>query len=104
MAAVPAPIRVFVFLGHGFGASWSRGELPGINEQLPYGYYHAADYRCVVKYSFDAKETRLTRFVRLSLRRLLGFDLWHAWRNRADLYDSGVVWTHTELEHLAALA
>ena len=104
MDSVPERIRVFVFLGHGFGASWSRGELPGINEQLPYGYYHAADHGCVVKYSFDAKESRVTRFLRLSMRRLVGFDLLHAWRNRHSLYDTDVVWTHTELEHLAVLA
>jgi glycosyltransferase involved in cell wall biosynthesis len=37
------------------------------------------------------------------MRRLLGFDLLHAWRNRRDLFDTDVVWTHTELEHLAVL-
>jgi glycosyltransferase involved in cell wall biosynthesis len=103
MSSVPERIRVFVFLGHDFGASWSRGELPGINEQLPYGYYHAADYGCVVTYSQDAKESRVTRFLRLSMRRLTGFDLLHAWHNRHSLFDTDVVWTHTELEHLAVL-
>ena len=103
LASVPERIRVFVFLGHGFGASWSRGELPGINEQLPYGYYHASDNGCVVKYSLDAEESRVTRFLRLSMRRLVGFDLLHAWRNRQSLCDADVVWTHTELEHLAVL-
>lgn len=103
-ASLAENIRVFVFLGHDFGAGWSRGELPGINEKLPYGYYHAEDDGCVVRYSRDAKETRVTRFLRLSMRRLVGFDLLHAWRNRDALLDTDVVWTHTELEHLAVLA
>jgi len=37
------------------------------------------------------------------LRRLLGFDFVHAWRNREGLWRSDVVWTHTEREYLAAL-
>jgi len=109
-SGLPPPIvirpgmRVFVFLGHDFGAGWSSGALPGINEQRPYGYYHATEYGCTIKYSTDAEEARVMRFLRLSLRRTIGFDLLHAWRNRRDLLDSDVVWTHTELEHLAALA
>jgi glycosyltransferase involved in cell wall biosynthesis len=95
--------RVFVFLGHGFGASWSRGELPGLNEEQPYGYHHAAESGCDVTYSRDAPENRLTRLFRLGARRLIGFDLLHAWRNRRNLFDTDVVWTHTELEHLAVL-
>ena len=103
VSSVPEPVRVFVFLGHDFGARWARGGLPGINEQLPYGYYHAEDYGCVVKYSLDAKEGRLIRFIRLGMRRVLGLDLLHAWHNRHSLFDTDVVWTHTELEHLAVL-
>jgi len=103
------PMRVFVFLAHGFGARgwtarWTRGEIPGLNEKLPYGYYHAANGNCFVEYSEDAGENRLTEFARRSLRRLLGFDLIHAWRNRKALFAVDVVWAHTELEHLAVLA
>ena len=99
----PAP-RVFVFLGHGFGASWARGELPGINEAMPYGYYHAEEDGCVVTYSEDTPEGRLICLARMGLRRWLGFDLLHTWRNRRALREADVVWTHTELESLAALA
>ncbi len=98
------PIRVFVFLGHGFDTSWARGDLPGINEALPYGYYHARDHGCVVAYSKDAAENRLIGFARMALRRGLGFDLIHTWRNRRAMRNADVVWTHTELECLAALA
>jgi glycosyltransferase involved in cell wall biosynthesis len=103
------PLRAFVFLGHGFGARqwterWSNGEIPGLNERLPYGYYHAAEKDCIVEYSEDAKENRLTELARRGMRRMLGFDLIHAWRNRKALFAADVVWTHTELEHLALLA
>lgn len=101
-------VRVFVHLVHGFGAkrwseAWARGELPGILDRLPYGYYHAADDHYDVQYSEDGYESRATRFVRLALRRALGFDLLHAWRNRVGLCGADIVWTHTELEHLAVL-
>jgi glycosyltransferase involved in cell wall biosynthesis len=95
---------VFVFLAHSFGASWARGELPGINEAMPYGYHHAHHEGCVVTYSEDAPEGRFVSLARKILRRWLGLDLLHAWRNRRSLRDADVVWTHTELESLAALA
>ena len=103
------PLRVFVFLGHGFGAlqwaeRWTKGEIPGLNERLPYGYHHAAGKDCIVEYSEDANENRLIELARRGMRRLLGCDLVHAWRNRKALFAADVVWTHTELEHLAVLA
>jgi glycosyltransferase involved in cell wall biosynthesis len=102
-------IHVFVHLAHGFGARrwtkrWAKGDIPGLNEKLPYGYYRAANKTCTVKYSEDADENQLLELLRLSMRRLLGFDLLHAWRNRKALFEADVVWTHTELEHLAVLA
>jgi glycosyltransferase involved in cell wall biosynthesis len=97
-------LRVFVLLAHGFGASWVRGELPGINEAMPYGYHHATEQKCSVTYSEDASEGRLFRLARRALRRWLGFDLIHAWRNRRALSKADVVWTHTELEGLAVAA
>jgi glycosyltransferase involved in cell wall biosynthesis len=101
-------IKVFVHLVHGFGArrwseAWAKGKMPGILDKLPYGYYHAADDQYDIRYSEDANESRATRFVRLALRRALGFDLWHAWRNRVGLHEADIVWTHTELEHLGVL-
>lgn len=103
------PLHVFVFLAHGFGARqwmerWNRGEIPGLNERLPYGYYHAANGKCIVEYSEDVDENRLSRFARRGLRRVFGCDLVHAWRNRKGLFEADAVWTHTELEHLAVLA
>jgi glycosyltransferase involved in cell wall biosynthesis len=100
--------KVFVQLVHGFGASrwsaaWAKGELPGILDQLPYGYYRAANEHFQIEYSEDADESSITRFLRLALRRLLGFDFIHTWRNRRGLRSADIVWTHTELEHLAVL-
>lgn len=102
-------IKVFVHLVHGFGArrwseAWDKGKMPGILDKLPYGYYHAADNQYEIQYSEDANESRVTRFLRLALRRALGFDLWHAWRNRVGLHGADIIWTHTELEHLGVLS
>ena len=101
-------VRVFVLLGYGFGADrWrqqhARGEIPGLNEHLPYGYYHAAGDGWSIRYSQDADEGRIGRFLRRGLGRVLGFDLIHAWRNRKGMFGADVVWTHTEREHLAAI-
>ena len=99
---------MFVFLAHGFGGQrwterWTKGDISGFHERLPYGYYHAANKDCAVEYSQDTHENRLTELARRSVRRLLGFDLVHAWRNRKALFEAEVVWTHTELEYLAVL-
>lgn len=64
-------IKVFVHLVHGFGGTrwskaWTKGEMPGILDKLPYGYYHAADEQYDIKYSEDADESRATRFLRLA--------------------------------------
>ncbi|MGH7931560.1 MAG: glycosyl transferase [Candidatus Binataceae bacterium] len=101
-------IKVFVHLGHGFGGrTWADrhalGLIPGLNDRLAYGYYHAAGNGWSVEYSQDARETHVRRLCRLALRRVLGFDLIHAWRNRRRLFAADIVWTHTELENLAVL-
>ena len=101
-------VNVFVFLGHGFGASnwaarYARGMIPGINEALPYGYYLAAGEGWSINYSEDTRETQSVALFRRSLRKALGLDLIHALRNRQRLFESDIVWTHTEFEHLAVL-
>jgi glycosyltransferase involved in cell wall biosynthesis len=102
------PIRVFVFLGEGFGATrwhqaWTDGKVPGVCDRLPYGYFHAANESWRVTYSEDQVESAAGQLARRSLRKVLGFDLVHAWHNRERLSNSDVVWTHTEREYLAAL-
>jgi glycosyltransferase involved in cell wall biosynthesis len=108
LSATEGKVKVFVHLGYGFGAtSWkrrySRGLIPGLNEPLPYGYFRAADDRWLIEYSEDKQESRLTQLFRRGLQWSMGFDLLHAWRNRGQMRDADVVWTHTEREHLAVL-
>jgi glycosyltransferase involved in cell wall biosynthesis len=100
--------KVFVLLGYGFGAdSWRRrfcqGLIPGLNEELPYGYYRASGNGWSIEYSQDIEENAVRKLWRRGWARLLGFDLIHAWRNRKSLFSADIVWTHTEREHLAVL-
>jgi glycosyltransferase involved in cell wall biosynthesis len=101
-------IRVFVHLAHGFGAQrWEQrlrsGEVVGLTDRLPYGYFWAQEDGCAVIYSEDKDETPPQRLVRMGLRWALGFDFVHAWRNRCGIFNAEVVWTHTESQHLAIL-
>jgi glycosyltransferase involved in cell wall biosynthesis len=104
----PKLIRVFVQLSVYFGAThWRRwyaaGALGGINDPLPYGYYRASEDGCLVVYSEDKDENRLQRAFRLGMKFLVGADIVHAWRNRRGIYESEIVWTHTELQYIAVL-
>jgi glycosyltransferase involved in cell wall biosynthesis len=101
-------IRVFVHLSVPYGAkrwqdSFKNGKLIGINDRLPYGYYRAAEDGCQIVYSEDKKENRLDRSFRLWMKSIFGVDIVHAWRNRKGIYDSDIVWTHTELQYIAVL-
>lgn len=97
----------FALLAHGFGASnWNglfrAGKIIGLNEEYAYGYHHADKHGMQVVYSEDGKEGMLGKLARMALFALLGFDLLHAWRNRAAFFAADVVWTHTENQSLAA--
>lgn len=99
-------MKVHVHLAYGFGeARWGSrfdgGQLIGINERDPYGYRHAAPMVSAMTSSVDHPEGKFGRLVRLGLRAILGFDVVHAWRNRAAINAADVVWTHTESQHLA---
>lgn len=102
------PIRVFVHLARGFGAEqwrerWKRGEIIGLNECLPYGFFWAREEGCQVEYSEDQREGPFAAAVRVTVRLLLGFDFVHAWRNRGGIYAAEIVWTGTESQYLAVL-
>ena len=97
--------RVFVFLQHGLSLeAWRDRRDPerSTNTESPYGYA-AAMHVTEMSWSKDACERHIVRVVRRALRRMLGFDLLHAWHNRRALTSTEVVWTHTERESLAAL-
>lgn len=108
LPAAAEPIRVFVHLARGFGAAqwqakWDRGEIIGLNERLPYGYFWAREEGCIVEYSEDRGERALGAVFRLAVRLTLGFDLVHAWRNRRGIHAADIVWTGTESQYLAVL-
>ena len=102
-------LRVFVILPRNLDATgwkerFAHGEVP---DQSPYGYHFAEALGAKVTYS----RTTPTPFGPLgfldkAVKRLLGFDLRHAWMNRDLLHSKNfdVVWTHTEYEHLAIQA
>ena len=103
------PIRVFVQLSHGQDAAeWERnqrsGTLVGINDPSPYGYRRAERQGCEVRFSRAGREGLLGKGLRGALRLVLGFDLVHALRNRAEIFRADIVWTHTEAQFLAVAA
>ena len=103
------PLKIYVHLAYGYDARawkrrWQSGELIGFNDPSPYGYGHAHSPTSRLAFSVDHPETTIGRLVRGGLRLALGFDIVHAWRNRAALPEADVVWTHTESQHLAVAA
>ena len=99
-------MKVFVLLkAHFDTVDWRRryelGEVPDI---VPYGYHHAADAGCEVRFSRPTPIGKgLFGLLRRALNRLLGCDLAHAFNNRTEFVRNNcdVIWTHTEQEHLA---
>jgi glycosyltransferase involved in cell wall biosynthesis len=101
-------IRVFVHLAWAHSVriwqdSLKDGRLVGVNDKLPYGYHRAAEYGCQIVYSDDNAEKPLEWLIRLLIKSITRVDIVHAWRNRRGIYDSDIVWTHTELEYVAVL-
>ena len=106
--APAAPFNAYVHVAYGYDArtwqkNWRAGKILGLNEEFPYGYHHAAQFGATVIYSKDHPENALQKIMRYGLRFFLGFDFIHAWRNRAEILRSDVVWTHTESQTLAVL-
>jgi glycosyltransferase involved in cell wall biosynthesis len=106
---VVQPLVVFVHLARDkdvdqWRAARAAGSLVGVNDDTPYGYGRAAHMGCTVTFSRSRPENPVARVVRLGLRVILGFDLVHAWRQRAAMADADVVWTHTESQFLGVAA
>ncbi|MGI4881419.1 MAG: glycosyltransferase [Janthinobacterium lividum] len=98
-------INVFVHLARDkdvdqWRAARAAGSLVGVNDDTPYGYGRAEQMGCNVTFSRSGPENRAAQFVRLALRVILGFDLVHAWRQRAAMGRADVIWTHTESQFL----
>lgn len=87
---------------HLFYGADPRFYRKGENIGCLYGYHHAESPELTLTYSRDKPENKLVRFVRRGLKEALGFDFIHTWRNREQILNADVVWTHTEAEHLSA--
>lgn len=101
-------IKVFVHIAYGMDSyiwheKFMNGSLIGINESYPYGYIHANDMGCEVKYSSAKKESRIAKLWRLMWLVALGFDFIHALDNVKEMKSCDVIWTHTESQTLAIL-
>lgn len=94
--------RVAVIVRFGLNPQrWAERHARGeVVDQTPYAY-HLAEQWFAVDWSADHDESSLARWWRMSIRRLLGFDFVHVWRNRRIIRTADAVWTHTEREHLA---
>jgi glycosyltransferase involved in cell wall biosynthesis len=98
-------MRVHVHLARGLSLdAWKEGFLAGKNpDASPYGYHHLSSSHGL-SWSEDHPETAPARLCRLAIKRWLGFDLVHAWRNSSSWATADVVLTHTEYESLAVSA
>jgi glycosyltransferase involved in cell wall biosynthesis len=91
--------KVHVHLFYGADPRFYRA---GENIGCLYGYHHAESPELTLTYSRDEPENKFVRLARRGLKAVLGFDFIHTWRNRDEILNADVVWTHTEHEHLSA--
>lgn len=98
-------MRIHVHLARGFSLdSWEKGFSEGrYPDASPYGYHHLCTSH-KLSWSIDCPETTVGRLCRLILKKLLGFDIVHAFRNRRLWASADVILTHTEYESLAVSA
>lgn len=94
--------RVAIIVRFGLNPQrWAERHAQGeVVDQTPYAY-HLAERWFALDWSSDHEESSVARWWRLSIRRVLGFDFVHVWRNRGIIRTADAVWTHTEREHLA---
>lgn len=100
--------KVFVLLPDALDVNewrqrWREGQAP---DETPYGYHQAQAHGYEIAFSTPAAKRRGLAAVPFKIaRRLLGFDIEHAWNNRRQAWapDVSVVWTHTEHEFLPLL-
>lgn len=97
---------VYVHLGHGLDAQHHAQRFrAGLEvDDSPYGFAQARSLGLSIRHSTDVEERPLQRWGRRVLKRLLGFDLVHAWRNRHQWQSADGIWTVQESEWLAIVA
>lgn len=93
----------FVHLPYGLDAESYRARFLAGREpdESPYGFHRARELGWRVLFSSDRHEGAVRRTMRRILKRLLGFDVVHLWRNRAQLHEADIVWTMQDSEWLA---
>ncbi|MFC5847245.1 glycosyltransferase [Deinococcus petrolearius] len=99
------PVKIFVQLAYGqdsikWEEKFKSGKVP---DKVPYGYHYAESESAKLKFSHDKPEPKILKLFRKALTRLLGTDLIHIWRHKAEYIWADIIWTHTERENLAAL-
>lgn len=94
--------RIAIILRFGLNPQhWrQRHERGEVVDRTPYGYDLAHEW-FTLGWSRDHHESSIARWWRSAVRRVLGFDFVHVWRNRRLIHEADAVWTHTEREHLA---
>jgi glycosyltransferase involved in cell wall biosynthesis len=102
-------LHVFVLLPRHLDAvSWQlRFNQGAVPDKTPYGYHFAEELGTRVTFSQSTATPRgLLGLLDKALKRVLGFDIRHAWSNRQALFGKhfSAIWTHTEHEHLAIAA
>jgi glycosyltransferase involved in cell wall biosynthesis len=93
-------------MAYGFGADAIRerycaGKSP---DETPYGLHHAEEFGWEVTNSVDKPESPTASLFRKVCKRILGFDLVHAYRNRKLIQASDIVWTNEEISYLSVCA
>jgi glycosyltransferase involved in cell wall biosynthesis len=98
-------LSVFVLLpSHLDAIEWNKKYREGaVPDGSPYGYHHAEAYGVSIQFSLPTggPDSGAHPIFQRVLRRVLGFDIIHAWKNWDAINAADVVWTHTESEYLA---
>ncbi len=82
-------------------ATWQQRYEAGIvPDKTPYGYHHLEEWGYSLTFSASRRASKAVDLLRRAGNRLLGFDLWHAWRNRKQMREAEAIVTYTEREYL----
>ena len=92
-------------LGYEFdAASWKQRYNTGrVPSKTPYGYHHASAWGYHLTFSKSHEQRKVFDLFRRAVKRFVGFDLWHAWRNRKRMRGVDAIWARPETEYLGIL-
>lgn len=98
-------LNVYVHLNHNLNTveyekMFYAGKAPDL---APYGFHLAKDFVSSLTFSTSHNEAFHSKILRKVFNRLLGFDLFHAFRNRKKFEECDIAWTMTENEFLGLL-